>query len=1016
MNAIIDFARQVIQENWSVDRFQNEFAKTQDKLSDPKVRGEALSSLLCVTLYSNPPSIGIDVCKLTSMLLANLEFQCGDREQAGNILRAVAEHFSKCALHAAPIRAQELLTLSVSLFRDSASFYDQFSRENALRCMGEGLARQRLAALGSSIADNTNKALNLFEWVVAFGDGGYTVSCNGHRASSLLALADLGEKPDEHYREAFFLCEQELKIASNPVDCAMLLITQSEATSGMGKLGMDSLTSFRHSLILLHGASKLLTKCSRESSYENGICLLRKASCLQSLAIFDQTKKAVTKFHRALKLLGRAKTCLVKGSYSYGLCELNLGKVAQELARLNFDATYYVRTSIDFYKKAGQCFLVFSPNYGYALLNEASAWVDLATIGVNVIPHIEASYYIHAYSKYSVGLQYLESKSMALAEYTQKMAMVLMKLARYTNVRPSGSWESEKFLVDLINNFFNGKTPSCLLKKAHELMCETVMPILEKIAGCLHLEAERRAFRETRKTSYQLITALCLDMARAECNPEQAEALRWEAWEWVQRGKARTLQESLENLRLKVQPLSAEQAAEFDVLMEQFRSYDQSQPNPDGGRSQDEAAADHEPGWHQRVAKLLASLVTVPKVAADPKPERVPEPGRAIRNLDEQHRTVVIEFFASTEGKIGAFLFEAGAESPLREPVWLDAIEADITALGQRQLAAIDVLRRNPRLLVREGRLQHDQGPNNDQVLRANKEMLSIATELGRLLAPVRDRIDEEDWKNAHLLLCPTGALHLLPLAAADWDNDVNGRTLPWIAANPLVHLPTVKLASDVLARVRSDNLDESTSKHAYIAATDPWSRLGQIYTEAEHAKDVLERKSYKVSYFPREEAKLSTLRENGTQARVVHLAMHSGMHPSHFDYCGVEFYDTRLTVLELLLRLRLMKAQLAIVATCSSNQPRELLADDPSAITRAWMVSGAASVIGSLWPLADEPAMQFSRHFYQAWAGDETKREDPLPAIRALQQAILKVREENPDDLYAWAPYTLLGHGGTMM
>lgn len=1016
MNAIIDFATQAIQENWNLDRFHNEFARLQGNWSDPRVRDDALSSLLHATLCSNPPSIGIDVCMLTSRLLANLADQSRHREQAGNILRAVAEHFSKCALHAAPIRAKELLDLSVSLFRDSASFYDQFSRENALRCMGEGLARQRLAALGSSIADNTNKALRLFKWAALLGGGGYTaVSCNGHRASSLLALADLGEKPDEHYREAFFLCEQELKIASNPVDRAMLLITQSEATSGMGKLGMDSLKSFRYSLLLLHRASKLLTKYFRKTSYEYGICLLRKASCLQSLAIFDQRKKAVTKFHRALKLLGRAKTCLVKGSYSYGLCELNLGKIAQELARLNFDATYYVRTSINFYKKAGECFLVFSPNYGYALLNEGSAWVDLATIGVNVIPHIEASYYIHAYSKYSVGLKYLESKSMALAEYTQKMAMVLMKLAGYANVRPFGSWGHEKFLVDLINNFFNGKTPNCVLKEAHHLMCETVMPILEKIAGCLHLEAERRAFRETRKTSYQLITALCLDMAQAECNPEQAEALRWEAWEWVQRGKARTLQESLENLRLNVQPLSPEQAAEFDALMEQFRSYDQSQPNPDGGRSQDEAAADHEPGWHQRVAKLLASLVTVPKVAADPKPERGPEPGRAIRNLDDQHRTVVIEFFA-TEGKIGAFLHLAGVESSLREPVWLNASEADITALGQRQLAAIDVLRRNPRLRVREGRLQHDQGPNNEQVGQAKNEMLSIATRLGELLAPVRARIDKQGWKDEHLLLCPTGALHLLPLAAADWDNDVNGRTRPWIAAHPLVHLPTVKLASDVLARVQSDNSDESTSKHAYIAATDPWDRLGQIYTEAEHAKIVLECKSYTVNYFLREKAKLSTLRNIGASARVVHLAMHSGMHPRYFDYCGVEFYDTRLTVLELLLRLRLMKAQLAIVATCSSNQPRELLADDPSAITRAWMVSGAASVIGSLWPLADEPAMQFSRHFYQAWAGDETKREDPLPAIRALQQAILKVREENPDDLYAWAPYTLLGHGGTMM
>lgn len=294
--------------------------------------------------------------------------------------------------------------------------------------------------------------------------------------------------------------------------------------------------------------------------------------------------------------------------------------------------------------------------------------------------------------------------------------------------------------------------------------------------------------------------------------------------------------------------------------------------------------------------------------------------------------------------------------------------------------------------------------------------MLSIAKALGELLKPVRERIAQQDWVGAPLLLCPTGALHMLPLAAAEWDEDAEGRTRPWIAAHPLVHLPTFKLASDVMARVQSDNADDPTPNRAYIAAADPWGRLKAIYLEAQNAVQTLRDNRYEVDYFREQQAAISTLRSHAAQARVVHLAMHSGMHPSRFEYCGVEFHDSRLTVLELLLRLRLMKAQLAIVATCSSNQPRELLADDPSVITRAWMVSGAASIIGSLWPLADESAMQFSRHFYAAWAGEVTDVKSPLPVIRAVQHAILEVREGDPKDVYAWAPYTLVGHGGTMM
>lgn len=121
-------------------------------------------------------------------------------------------------------------------------------------------------------------------------------------------------------------------------------------------------------------------------------------------------------------------------------------------------------------------------------------------------------------------------------------------------------------------------------------------------------------------------------------------------------------------------------------------------------------------------------------------------------------------------------------------------------------------------------------------------------------------------------------------------------------------------------------------------------------------------------------------------------------MSESRFELCGAEFHDRRLAVLELIRWRLFQNAQLAIIATCSSGQAMDLNADDPSAITRAWMLAGAPFVIGGLWPLGDEPAYQFSTTFYQHWTSG-------IPLADAVRAAILHVRAEYPNDIFSWAP-----------
>lgn len=173
--------------------------------------------------------------------------------------------------------------------------------------------------------------------------------------------------------------------------------------------------------------------------------------------------------------------------------------------------------------------------------------------------------------------------------------------------------------------------------------------------------------------------------------------------------------------------------------------------------------------------------------------------------------------------------------------------------------------------------------------------------------------------------------------------------------------------------------------------------------------RQTLQDKGFTVNCVEREQATARSLWEHGPEAWIIHLAMYTGM-AELFDYCGAEFHDRRLFVLELLAWLRFRRAALAVVATCSSSQPLNLTADDPSALTRAWMLAGATSVIGGLWPLVDARAKEFSQQFYHHWVSEGK------PLADAMRVAMLDVREKARGDLYDWAPFILVGSGATYL
>ena len=117
---------------------------------------------------------------------------------------------------------------------------------------------------------------------------------------------------------------------------------------------------------------------------------------------------------------------------------------------------------------------------------------------------------------------------------------------------------------------------------------------------------------------------------------------------------------------------------------------------------------------------------------------------------------------------MGAFVHPAGSTKKLQEPVWLEGALVMAARLMLTCFDASSVLARNPRHRSRVRLEGKDQlFPTPDEIKNAKQQMDAVATELGALLAPVREFIKEQGWADGTLLLCPTSALHMLPLAAA---------------------------------------------------------------------------------------------------------------------------------------------------------------------------------------------------------------------------------------------------------
>ena len=96
------------------------------------------------------------------------------------------------------------------------------------------------------------------------------------------------------------------------------------------------------------------------------------------------------------------------------------------------------------------------------------------------------------------------------------------------------------------------------------------------------------------------------------------------------------------------------------------------------------------------------------------------------------------------------------------------------------------------------------------------------------------------------------------------------------------------------------------------------------------------------------------------------------------------------------------LRAKLVVLSCCHSAKG-QISAEGVVGIARAFLGSGARSVLAALWAIDDEATEHFMTHFYENLVHGES-------ASESLQKAMKWMRENGFSEISQWAPFMLIG------
>ena len=280
----------------------------------------------------------------------------------------------------------------------------------------------------------------------------------------------------------------------------------------------------------------------------------------------------------------------------------------------------------------------------------------------------------------------------------------------------------------------------------------------------------------------------------------------------------------------------------------------------------------------------------------------------------------------------------------------------------------------------------------------------SLAQYYKMIIAPVVDLLEESE-----IIIVPDRSLYKVPFAALQ---DKSGRYLSETFRIRIVpSLMTLKLIQDSPADYHSQTGalivgNPDVGQVLYKGRLENISRLPCAEKEAEMIGRLLG-----VSPLLGEHATKEAVLQRIDSVGLIHFAAHGdaergeiALAPLRLNHMTPQEKEYLLTVAEI--SQVQLRAKLVVLSCCHSGQG-DIKVEGIVGIARAFLGSGARSVLVALWAIDDTATEHFMRSFYQHLVRG-------LSASECLHQAMKWMRGNGYPDVRQWAPFMLIGDNVT--
>lgn len=263
------------------------------------------------------------------------------------------------------------------------------------------------------------------------------------------------------------------------------------------------------------------------------------------------------------------------------------------------------------------------------------------------------------------------------------------------------------------------------------------------------------------------------------------------------------------------------------------------------------------------------------------------------------------------------------------------------------------------------------------------------------------------------LVFSPAGILHSIPLHAL-W---VPSRVLI-LERNPIVY--SVSLTTFWQCCGRAKRAAQARHRVSRRGHDRKWTFAG-VYEEAPGRLFCPDEQAKIYSLVPQTADLLNSESAIGTKVTEpwVRKALGQSSLFFFFGHCHVESENATeqgLTLGHRMLTVRevlhmTLKAPHVGLVTCDSASQGKAAGDEPSAIATAFLCGGAGSVLGSIWPTASQAGRRLTREMYARMRDDSAGDASVVDMAEKMRKAVLALRSEaETSQPYHWAGFVLHG------